>query len=132
MFQDGPQNPLIHLLKVCLIGTNQKYQNSIFCRLCLLLQINVPSKCEHCFEWDRLNGREKLSVNDMKVIIKKFQERGGLGQIQFSGGEPLQRFDDLIIAAKTAKKSTDFWVITSGYGLNKDKTEKLKRLDSLE
>ena len=86
-----------------------------------------PLKCEHCFEWDRLNGREKLSVNDMKVIIKKFQERGGLGQIQFSGGEPLQRFDDLIIAAKTAKKSTDFWVITSGYGLNKDKTEKLKK-----
>ena len=86
-----------------------------------------PLKCEHCFEWDRLNGHEKLSVNDMKVIIKKFQERGGLGQIQFSGGEPLQRFDDLIIAAKTAKKSTDFWVITSGYGLNKDKTEKLKK-----
>ena len=86
-----------------------------------------PLKCEHCFEWDRLNGNEKLSVDDMKVIIKKFQERGGLGQIQFSGGEPLQRFDDLIIAAKTAKKSTDFWVITSGYGLNKDKAEKLKK-----
>tara|TARA_Y100000768_G_scaffold333173_1_gene273124 strand:+ start:1372 stop:2601 length:1230 start_codon:yes stop_codon:yes gene_type:complete len=85
-----------------------------------------PLKCEHCFEWDRLNGNEKLSVDDIKVIIKKFQERGGLGQIQFSGGEPLQRFDDLIIAAKTAKKSTDFWVITSGYRLNEDKAKQLK------
>ena len=28
-----------------------------------------PLKCEHCFEWDRLNGNEKLSVDDMKVII---------------------------------------------------------------
>lgn len=85
-----------------------------------------PLKCEHCFEWDRLNQPERLSLDDLQMIIQKFQSRGGLGQIQFSGGEPLQRFDDLITVVKTAKKSTDFWVITSGYGLNEDKAKQLK------
>ena len=85
-----------------------------------------PLKCEHCFEWDRLNQPERLSLDDLQMIIQKFQSRGGLGQIQFSGGEPLQRFDDLITLAKTAKKSTDFWVITSGYGLNENKAKQLK------
>jgi len=88
-----------------------------------------PLKCEHCFEWDRLNQPETLSLDDLKMIIQKFQSRGGLGQIQFSGGEPLQRFDDLITIAKTAKKSTDFWVITSGYGLNKEKAKQLKEAE---
>ena len=47
-----------------------------------------PLKCEHCFEWDRLNQPERLSLDDLQMIIQKFQSRGGLGQIQFSGGEP--------------------------------------------
>ena len=82
-------------------------------------------RCEHCFEWDRLNKTESLSINDLHQITSKFQNRG-LGQIQFSGGEPLQRFDDLISVSKLAKKGTEFWVLTSGYGLNNEKAKQLQ------
>ena len=107
--RNEPEKPKQHLLSLIFAITKK-------CSL----------KCEHCFEWDRLNEREKLSIDDLNTIVQQFQSRGGLGQIQFSGGEPLQRFDDLITVAKTAKKSTDFWVITSGHGLNEDKAKQLK------
>lgn len=84
-----------------------------------------PLRCEHCFEWDRLNDTEVLSLDDLHLITKKFQDRG-IGQIQFSGGEPLQRIEDLVSVIKKAKKETDFWMLTSGYGLNIKKAQQLK------
>ena len=107
--RNEPEKPKRHLLSLIFAITKK-----------------CPLKCEHCFEWDRLNEREKLSLDDLNTIVQQFQDRGGLGQIQFSGGEPLQRFDDLISLVETAKKNTDFWMITSGYGLNEDKAKQLK------
>ena len=99
--------------------------NSHLLSLMFAITKKCPLRCEHCFEWDRLNKTESLSINDLHQITSKFQNRG-LGQIQFSGGEPLQRFDDLISVSKQAKKGTDFWVLTSGYGLNNEKAKQLQ------
>tara|TARA_B100000678_G_scaffold291037_1_gene305919 strand:- start:125 stop:1390 length:1266 start_codon:yes stop_codon:yes gene_type:complete len=84
-----------------------------------------PLRCEHCFEWNTLNDKEVLTLDDLHMITERFQDRG-IGQIQFSGGEPLQRIDDLISVLKVAKKETDFWILTSGYGLNIEKAHLLK------
>jgi MoaA/NifB/PqqE/SkfB family radical SAM enzyme len=81
--------------------------------------------CEHCFEWKNLDSTEVLTLEDLKAILKKFQDRGIL-QIQFSGGEPLSRFDDLIELIKTAQPGTDFWILTSGFGLTFKKALQLK------
>ncbi len=84
-----------------------------------------PLKCEHCYEWDALNKRETLSLNDLKTIVKKFQD-SGVPQFQLGGGEPLVRIDDLVELIKTAKKTADFWVGTSGFNLTLSNALKLK------
>jgi MoaA/NifB/PqqE/SkfB family radical SAM enzyme len=82
-------------------------------------------KCEHCFEWHNLDSSEILRQEDLKKIMSRFQERG-ISQIQLSGGEPLCRFNDLIDLLSSARAGTDFWLLTSGYGLNAEKASMLK------
>jgi len=85
-----------------------------------------PLKCEHCFEWDSLNGKETLSLTDINTIIRKFQEKG-TGQIQLTGGEPLLRVDDIVELLGSSKPGTEFWIFTSGYNLTLENAKKLKR-----
>nr|WP_314897147.1 radical SAM protein [uncultured Flavobacterium sp.] len=82
-------------------------------------------QCEHCYEWDNLNKKETLSAEQLKSIVAKIQERG-VSQIHFSGGEPLLKVDLLIDILNSAKKETDFWVLTSGFKLTSDNAKKLK------
>ena len=82
--------------------------------------------CEHCFEWDALNGKESLSLADIKDIVRKFQHKG-TGQIQLTGGEPLLRVNDIVDILSTAKPDTDFWVLSSGYNLTLGNAIKLRR-----
>ncbi|MFC1563614.1 radical SAM/SPASM domain-containing protein [candidate division KSB1 bacterium] len=82
-------------------------------------------QCEHCFEWDNLDIKEKLSFDDLKEILKKFQARG-IDQIQLSGGEPLRRLNDAVELIKTAGPNTEFWLLTSGYGLTPERASRLK------
>ena len=83
-------------------------------------------QCEHCFEWENLNKKEVVSETELKEIIQKIQERG-VSQIHLSGGEPLLKMDTLINVLNQANKSTDFWVLTSGFKLNDDNAKRLKR-----
>lgn len=96
----------------------------------LLLIIAITKKCSlqcaHCLEWEALNQKEILSVDDLLVIIRKFQERG-LGTVEISGGEPLNRFHDLLeVLQKSDTGRTDFWVISSGYQLSAARAQQLK------
>jgi len=84
-----------------------------------------PLRCRHCLEWDRLDGSDTLSVDDLKVIIDKFQLYG-VSQIQISGGEPMARFEDLLTLVKHTDSSTDTWLLTSGYNLTLGKARQLK------
>jgi MoaA/NifB/PqqE/SkfB family radical SAM enzyme len=83
-------------------------------------------QCEHCYEWENLNKKEVLSPEQLKSIVAKLQQRG-VSQIHFSGGEPLLKMDLLIDVLNSAKKETDFWVLTSGFKLTLDNAKKLKR-----
>ena len=81
-------------------------------------------RCEHCFEWDALNGKEKLTKSDLKFMISKLNKIG-VGQIQFSGGEPLLRVDDLICILSGSSNKSEYWVNTSGHGLTMENAKKL-------
>lgn len=85
-----------------------------------------PLACEHCFEWDALNRPETLASQDLKGILGRFLE-AGVAQVQFSGGEPLRRFDDLRDLIAMARGRADTWIITSGFGLTPEKARELKR-----
>ena len=85
-----------------------------------------PLACEHCFEWDSLNRAETLSAADLTGILARFLDQG-LAQVQFSGGEPLRRFPDLLALIAQARNRADTWIITSGFGLTDAKAAELKR-----
>lgn len=84
-----------------------------------------PLNCEHCFEWNNLNEKDILQTRDIIQIVYKYQDFGTT-QIMFSGGEPILRINDLCEILKAARPGTDFWVITSGLGLDIENARKLK------
>lgn len=84
-----------------------------------------PLQCEHCFEGDVLNDKEKLALSDIKNIVQKFQEKG-TSQIQLTGGEPLLRINDIVEILNCSKPETEFWVLSSGYNLTLENAKKLK------
>ena len=92
----------------------------------LAITKKCPLACEHCFEWEALNQREKLSVADLHALVRTFQERD-VTQIFFSGGEPLLRMPDLVEVLEAARPGTDFWVITSGFNFTRQNAQRLKQ-----
>jgi MoaA/NifB/PqqE/SkfB family radical SAM enzyme len=84
-----------------------------------------PLNCQHCCEWHNLNKEEKLATSDIIRIIHKYQDYGTT-QIMLSGGEPMLRINDIYTILNAAREGTDFWVITSGIGLNSARAQKLK------
>ena len=83
-------------------------------------------KCEHCFEWENLNQPEQLTKEDLLLVIQRFYEMG-ISHVQLSGGEPLNRFDDIIYLLDNAPAGIDFWIYTTGYQLTKQKAIELKQ-----
>ncbi len=93
--------------------------------LVLAITKKCSLQCAHCFEWENLNGREQLSADDVVTIIRKFQVNG-VASIELSGGEPLNRFDDLLrILHESDTRCTDFWLLTSGYRLTPQRAQAL-------
>ncbi|MDP4241087.1 MAG: radical SAM protein, partial [Bacteroidota bacterium] len=97
-----------------------------FTNVFLAITSRCPLRCEHCFEWDALNGSDTLSLADLKSIVNRIQQVGS-GQIQFSGGEPMLRIDDLIEILHSARHDTEFWMLTSGYNLTLLNAQRLKQ-----
>jgi len=97
-----------------------------FTNIFIAVTKKCPLQCEHCFEWDSLNKREKLSITELKKIVHTFQ-RYGTSLIQLTGGEPLLRVNDLVEIIGSSKQETDFWALTSGYNLTLENAQKLKK-----
>jgi MoaA/NifB/PqqE/SkfB family radical SAM enzyme len=85
-----------------------------------------PLDCVHCYESDNLSDKNKLSISDLKLIMEKIH-RQGIKHIQFSGGEPLSRFDDMIELMNYSAKTINFWINTSGFGLTMEKARKMRK-----
>lgn len=84
-----------------------------------------PLNCSHCYESDYLSGEHDLSTDDLSLIIRKICETG-IRHIQFSGGEPLSRFDDMLRLMDFCGNDYDLWINTSGYGLTFEKAKRMK------
>ncbi len=93
----------------------------------LAITKKCPLQCRHCYEWDVLNERESLSLDDLKAIISKFQDHCNIAQIQLSGGEPLSRYSELVELLESSRAGTDFWLVTSGYNLTYERAKELKK-----
>lgn len=85
-----------------------------------------PLNCIHCYESENLSNTNRLSIQELKLTMKKIGEKG-IRHIQFSGGEPLSRFDDMIELMKYTGNSVDYWINTSGFGLTKEKAKIMKQ-----
>jgi MoaA/NifB/PqqE/SkfB family radical SAM enzyme len=83
-------------------------------------------QCEHCCEWLNLNKPETLSKEDLLLIVNRFYQLG-IAQVQLSGGEPLNRFNDILFLLDHAPKGIDFWLYTTGYSLSTEKAKLLKQ-----
>ncbi len=84
-----------------------------------------PINCKHCFERMNINQQEYLSIDQLKLIQDKIIH-SGVSSIQYSGGEPLVRFNHLLQLIRLLKNSIAPWILTSGYGLSFEKAKTLK------
>ena len=73
-----------------------------------------------------LNKPENLTREELKLIIHRFHELG-ISQVQLSGGEPLNRFNDIIYLLNHKEPGTDFWLYSSGYSLSTEKAKLLQQ-----
>ena len=85
-----------------------------------------PMRCKHCYEWNNISQNEYLSIENLKEIIKKIKDFGAY-HIQLSGGEPLERMDDLIVLTDYSCEGVDLWLNTSGFGLTLERAISLKK-----
>lgn len=85
-----------------------------------------PLNCEHCYEGEELNKKDTLTLEDHKKIVNKLQ-LAGIPMIHFGGGDPMAKVDDIIEILNSAKKTSDFWVFTSGFNLNEKNASRLKK-----
>jgi MoaA/NifB/PqqE/SkfB family radical SAM enzyme len=83
-------------------------------------------QCEHCCEWLNLNKPEILSKEDILLIIHRYHQLG-IAQVQLSGGEPLNRLNDILYLLDNSPAGIDYWVYTTGYSLTKEKARLLKK-----
>lgn len=84
-----------------------------------------PMRCEHCFEWDNLNQRETFTREELIRIVDIYQKQG-VNQIQFSGGEPMVRFPDLLEVIRFAARKMECYVVSSGFNLTMENAGLLK------
>ncbi len=110
-----------HLQKLDSTNTSATLQTVLFA-----ITKKCGYKCEHCFEWDALNKPETLSREDLLSVIHSFQDLG-ITQLQLSGGEPLNRFSDMVYILQNIRKGTEVWLFTSGYKLTQERAAILKR-----
>jgi MoaA/NifB/PqqE/SkfB family radical SAM enzyme len=101
-------------------GGKPRLQTAIFS-----ISSRCPLRCEHCYEWDRLSAEETLDFSQLRLILRKLQAYG-VSNVEFSGGEPLARYEDLLRLLKVARPGTDFWILTSGFGLTLERARELK------
>ncbi len=100
----------------------QSYRfNNVF----MAITSKCPLQCDHCYEWERLNQKDNISVAHLRSIINKVHAKGTC-QIHFTGGEPLMKTDRIIELLQDAPKEIKYWITTSGYSLDKEKAKALK------
>ena len=87
---------------------------------------DCPLACKHCYESEYIGTGIQLPFQKLEEIIAMLYQNG-VRHLQLSGGEPLSRFVDLIKLLESSNKVIEFWLLTSGFGLSKEKALLLKK-----
>lgn len=85
-----------------------------------------PLHCLHCFEWERIQGTEYLCL-DQLLQIQHNVEAYGVCQIQYTGGEPMVRLNDLTELIRATLPTTDTWIFSSGFNFSPENALRLKK-----
>lgn len=84
-----------------------------------------PLHCVHCSEWDRMKNNQKVDLERMKQLLKSYRDEG-VCQILLSGGEPMTTCDQLSDLIGDSHRTTDYWILSSGFNLTPANAAKLK------
>ena len=94
------------------------------------VQISIIMKCVPVLENSTYNtslsDQQALGLDKLKTLIHKYQQQGVV-QFLLSGGEPMERYNDMVELLRSSQKASDFWLITSGYQLSLEKARELKQ-----
>jgi len=83
-------------------------------------------RCAHCYEQHNVNTGTPVPLEIWKKTVHEIQQHGA-GIIAISGGEPMLSFDTVLRLLESAdKKSSEFHLYTSGYGVNDQTVSQLK------
>jgi MoaA/NifB/PqqE/SkfB family radical SAM enzyme len=82
-------------------------------------------RCAHCLEAESGGLPESLTCEELAHVVKKLRS-AGIVQILFSGGEPLERFPDLIELIEAAGEDVQCWVMSSCVGLDRERGRRLR------
>lgn len=93
--------------------------------LILAISSRCNYHCEHCFESKNMGAGEHLTLEELGKIMDDAAVNG-IRHIQFGGGEPMMRFEDMIRIMKPFNGSMEFWISTSGYGFTLEKAYDMK------
>lgn len=110
-----------HLIEVQPVENDDK----VLRRLLIAITKRCPLQCEHCSEAATLYQKDVLSFDEFTAKIDPFVAQG-VGQLVYSGGEPLSRFEDLLKFLNRYQSSCNQWIYTSAFGLTIEKARQLK------
>ena len=96
-----------HLLEV----KQTKKEQATLRRLIIAITKRCPLKCEHCSEAATLYKKDALTRDELVAKIDPVVNRGA-GQLIFTGGEPINRLDDLLFLLNRYKSKCDQWIYT--------------------
>jgi MoaA/NifB/PqqE/SkfB family radical SAM enzyme len=122
-----PSNAFDRFFEQELIRIDGNRENKILLNTIIFgITSSCPLQCTHCYDFENINSKEYLQTGDLLIILEKLKKTG-LTHIQFGGGEPLSRFNDLLILITKAKPFMDCWLLTSGFGLTPERAKALKK-----
>lgn len=83
-------------------------------------------RCQHCYERHNVGTGNDVSLPRLKEVMAQIQQHG-VSSIVLTGGEPMNRFDELLELVRFADKSlSDIHVHTSGHGVTPERAAALK------
>lgn len=95
----------------------------VFAIVCITSK--CPFKCLYCYNSYQHQKTEKLDIIELESIIQQILDYG-IKKIYLSGGEPMVRYEDLLSIIRKFGQKASFWLLTTGFGVEKEKVDELK------
>ena len=115
-----------YLIKDIEVLIEQKKAPLLFGIICI--SSVCPYKCSYCYNISEHSDKQILSSEKIFRTIEELIQLG-VKNIYMSGGEPMVREEIIYeILQKFASANIGFWLITTGWGLDEGKANKLKSL----